>query len=722
MTAVAMLLAAGLMWMPADTAAAVHGRITAEPAGDALPGALVELVTVAGRRLAVADSTGSYRFDLSAAEGGDARLRASRLGHRTLELEIRLPVRGTLGVDLALPMRPFLLPEVIARGTPEGPGHGESAERPLPSPVVSRILEGGSGLAGMATVRPNDPAGPTPTDPTDVLYVRGSPADLKLVLLDGAPVYSPFHLGGLLDAFEPGVIGEGRLYVGGAPARYDGGLSYVLALTTREPGGGTRMAGSLDMLGARGVLETEAGSGLRLLAAGRAVHALGPALLFGEPFPYGYADALLRADADLGVAGRLSLTGFHNRETVHLGGEESGPAWGNDAVSVRHRMVTGTTLIESGLSTGRFAALLPARGERGEERGQNRRVRATLDASRPVTGGMLRAGMGYDRIDLAHDLTVGESAATSQTAGESAGGYVDLSWMPSSRLALRGGMRADLFPTAGEARLAPRVSATWRVGDRAELVGALGRYHQYVRELPRLTATGEQALPAPGSAQLEVGGATHFTAGLHQEMDAGVRLGMEAYFKSFDAAAARLVEANASGVDLWVRRDEGAVRGWLGYSLVWNWTASAGPDVAFVGRQILNAGARFSPGAAVELEGRLSYGAGLPFTGIVLANVPHDEWQAPGRASGAPALAASASEEPVVGPPSDAFLRLDVTASRPVETRIGGRTHHLTPYLRVMNALDRRDASFYFADDPHAPARPIAELPILPVAGVSWRF
>jgi hypothetical protein len=76
----------------------------------------------------------------------------------------------------------------------------------------------------------------------------------------------------------------------------------------------------------------------------------------------------------------------------------------------------------------------------------------------------------------------------------------------------------------------------------------------------------------------------------------------------------------------------------------------------------------------------------------------------------------------MVGPPSDAFLRLDVTASRPFDARIAGRTHNLTPYLRVMNALDRRDASFYFADDPHAPARPIAELPILPVAGLSWRF
>ena len=62
---------------------------------------------------------------------------------------------------------------------------------------------------------------------------RGAAADLKLVLLDGAPVYAPFHLNGLLDAFTDGVLEDASLYIGGTPARYDGGLSYVLDLDVR---------------------------------------------------------------------------------------------------------------------------------------------------------------------------------------------------------------------------------------------------------------------------------------------------------------------------------------------------------------------------------------------------------------------------------------------------------------------------------------------------------
>jgi hypothetical protein len=70
--------------------------------------------------------------------------------------------------------------------------------------------------------------------PEDVLYVRGGAADLKLVLLNGAPVYAPFHIGGLINALDADVLRSANLYVGGAPARYDGGLSYVMEMETRS--------------------------------------------------------------------------------------------------------------------------------------------------------------------------------------------------------------------------------------------------------------------------------------------------------------------------------------------------------------------------------------------------------------------------------------------------------------------------------------------------------
>src|SRR5690625_6013593 len=98
--------------------------------------------------------------------------------------------------------------------------------------------------------------GHEPSDPTDLLYIRGAATDLKLVLLDGAPVYAPFQMGGLLSTFGASQIERAELFLGGALSRYDGGLSYVLDIETR-PGEktGWRRTGRADLLSAETTVE-----------------------------------------------------------------------------------------------------------------------------------------------------------------------------------------------------------------------------------------------------------------------------------------------------------------------------------------------------------------------------------------------------------------------------------------------------------------------------------
>jgi hypothetical protein len=44
-------------------------------------------------------------------------------------------------------------------------------------------------------------------------------------------------------------------------------------------------------------------------------------------------------------------------------------------------------------------------------------------------------------------------------------------------------------------------------------------------------------------------------------------------------------------------------------------------------------------------------------------------------------------------------------------------------YLRVLNALDRRDALFYYFEPWRDPdLTPLAELSVIPVLGIEWRF
>ena len=65
--------------------------------------------------------------------------------------------------------------------------------------------------------------------------VRGGESDQNLILIDGYPIYNPFHLGGLFSTFIDPTVGDVTLMTGGFPARYGGRLSSVLDVTSAEP-------------------------------------------------------------------------------------------------------------------------------------------------------------------------------------------------------------------------------------------------------------------------------------------------------------------------------------------------------------------------------------------------------------------------------------------------------------------------------------------------------
>jgi hypothetical protein len=712
----------------------VRGEVTSESTGAPLVGAMVEARSAGSARSALTNSTGAYT--LRNVPAGRQRVRASFLGYEPLELEVLVSPGAELTLDLALRLRPVALEGVIVRGTLLGSAIDTV---PLSPPSLGlagiRALEASTpGLAemGFGDAYQGAPGHP-PVDPTDVLYVRGAPADLKLVLLDGAPVYTPFHVAGLLDSFEVDVLRSASLHLGGAPARYDGGLSYVMELNTRSGRSGhARSSGSVDMMSARATVDGSAGDRVRYLAAGRGIHGLGVSPWISGGFPYSYSEGLLRMDAELARDHVLSVTAFRNREGVSVDsvgqpGRHAG--WGNRAASLRYRGRIAGRDGELTAAYGGYDATLPVAGGRAfPASGGTDRLRLTADIVEGGAALQMRYGASFDHLVLSRRAPGPGGPARfpgteSQLAGASAGGYLEAAWQVSPRVRLRGGGRTDLFLTENTPRLAPRLAATWMLSERAALTAAAGKYHQYVR------AVGGESLGLP--AALAVGQATHLNLTLHQSMDDGLRLGVEGFFKTFEGPDASLDESYASGLDLWVRRDEGRFRGWLGYSLSWVWShghlateTGVHTGDSFAGRQILSAGMSGPLGRLADVELRAAYGAGLPFTAIpVSVNAPafgldnrrYMEMSGPTQGL--------ADTQPMPGAPMEPYLRLDLGLSRAVHTRLNGSPVHFTPYLRVLNSLDRRDALFYWYDrnSEHGP-RAIAALPVVPIVGMSWRF
>lgn len=722
-----------------STRGVIRGTVFSEPSGLPIPLAVVEADNGRQTVHAVSDSTGAYRLHVAA---GHQTLRIRHLEHAPHQVEVEVPAGGEVPMDVELTHRPISLAPMRVR--PIDPrADSVAAPRPDLGVVMGRTVGAEAVLNGTLSHGfglPGDNGGDT-----DPWYFRGSSANLQLVLLDGAPVYAPFHMGGLVENFEPDVISSARMYLGGAPARYDGGLSYVMDLSTRSGREQMGAAGTVDMVSAGARVEGPLGP-VRYLGSARTVHGASLARLEGHPFPYDFADGLLRVDLPLGEGeSGVSATVFANAEGVRLdtlpGVGDGFARWSNVAGSLRYRGRFEGSDVEVTLAGGLYDVGLPMRDEGRLFRleGHSRRVRAGVDFSRGDGPVRLRYGASVEhtRVDHTAQRYAAETEQLvklleTQSAGTTGGGYVDAAWQPAAHVLLRGGVRGDAFSRGAVATLAPRASATWFISDAAALTLAGGRYHQYVR-VPRPLVRGATLQNYPDSTrpatEVVVAGATHLLLGLDQQMPGGVRLGVEGFYKRFHGlpAATELdstsAPAHISGMDVWVRRNLGAVTGWFGYSLNWAWRSEQ--DTAFTGRQTISAGARGVAWRRTSVSVRVAYGSGLPVRPGGAAERLLSDGSLP--ASGANTTTVDLdTDAPLTGRRDDPFLRLDVELARTWTPRLAGRRTQMTPYLRVINALGSRDALFYRyfsgGEQDRGGFEAVGTLPLVPVFGVDWKI
>jgi len=104
------------------------------------------------------------------------------------------------------------------------------------------------------------------------LSVRGGTIDQNLVLLDGAPIFTPTHLFGLFSVFTPDAIGSVDLYRANIPSRYGGRVSSVLDVRSRAPSSEKfKMQGGIGLVSSHLSVETplDKNGKFQLLAAGR---------------------------------------------------------------------------------------------------------------------------------------------------------------------------------------------------------------------------------------------------------------------------------------------------------------------------------------------------------------------------------------------------------------------------------------------------------------------
>jgi hypothetical protein len=239
--------------------ASVGGIIRDGENGRALAEAVVSLSDL--NRSVVSDSSGRYTF--LEVPPGPQHLSVRRIGYAPRTLHALVPREGRLEIDITIQPLPLELPALVVRSSLPVRGLEASDSTTFPDRGVS-----------LAAVR-NDPllsepdgllalgGGEVVTDPESPggLNVRGAAADQTGYLLDGVPVFSPYHSAGTFSAWNPDALERLQLSSAFPSLAYPEALSGTVAAVTRTPGPVISSQGAVSTTQARMAVDGPLGSG-----------------------------------------------------------------------------------------------------------------------------------------------------------------------------------------------------------------------------------------------------------------------------------------------------------------------------------------------------------------------------------------------------------------------------------------------------------------------------
>ncbi len=239
----------------------LSGFVADARTGEVLPGAHIYLPDL--RRGATTNDAGFFAIpDLAA---GPHRARLSYVGYSSVDtLLLTQSLRSTVRLSPARMQGAALVVETTREGETRLPGLATvpiARLEALPSAVGEEdVLQKLTWLPGVTRSG----------EVTGGLVVRGGQPDENLYLLDGAPVYHPWHAFTLVSTFQTETFNRVRLHRGLFPAEYGGRLSSVLDAEMKDGNRETpRVTAGVGLLSARYVVESPITKGSSFMVSGR---------------------------------------------------------------------------------------------------------------------------------------------------------------------------------------------------------------------------------------------------------------------------------------------------------------------------------------------------------------------------------------------------------------------------------------------------------------------
>lgn len=614
--------------------------------------------------------------------------------------------------------------------------------RQVVTPTDVRLVPVPAGSGDLVSYLQTLPGVTTTGDRGGQLFVRGGTPAENLVLVDGVPIYQPFHILGFFSVFPEDLVSSADFYAGGFGARYHGRTSSVLDVRLRDGDpGGLRASASASPFLVEGLAEgplTDAG-GTWLASVRRSLIEETSGALLGTTQPLTFESQLLKVTSTVENDERCSVLGLRTADRGRLDPEEeqSRVAWKNLLVGLRCVTLTAAgQLLEVHFSYTRSSSEAVSHGA---SRLQSSIWRAQHDVHAtgrlgliPVQAGYHAyvAGMAYDLTELFSDQSSDLDAVFGAT------GYVEATVPIGRRIEVRPGVVLLLSPRAS---VEPRLRARWEpFGRSSEAVqGALGLYRQYVigtSDMRDVSSVFTAWMSAPDAVPIE---AVQGMLGWQQTLGGGLRWSVDGYYKKLSqipvpvwSGVARFVtdlgraDGEVYGADVRVEYTSPDFYGFLGYGYSWAlYEASQAEFGSWFGEPVqsyhpphdrrhqVNALASLDVGG-IRASVRWQLGTGLPYTrplGFDEAfDYTLDLWDVHATV-GTPRLIL---DRPFTGR-LPMVHRLDVSIARELELSFG----ELLVQAGVINAYDRRNMFYYDLFT----GRRLDQLPLAPYAAVTLR-
>ena len=749
---------------------AIIGRVTAraDSAAAESPAARATVTLEPGGRRAFTDAAGRYAF--AGVAPGAFTLRVRLFGFESAERAVRVAAGDTIRMDVVLRAAAQQLAPVSADARSDEQRTFETR------PNIATVGLTAAAMAGVPKLGEPDvirvvqllPGVVSRNDFNTGLNVRGGEADQNLVLLDGFPIYNPFHLGGLFSTFMDATVGGIELLSGAFPARFGGRLSSVLDVrSAQESERGINAIADISALGTSvklgGVVD---GGRASWSVAGRRTYADAAADLFTDNvFPYHFRDLHARVAWAPGATVRIGLTAYSGRDVLDLNLAEvesdSTPTeardgawsfdWGNQVAGVSiskdfgPRGIAGLPLpggatLEQRVSTSSFGTTLNVGSGAFEQSSALRDVRLT--GSLTTRAATHESILGYElatyRIRYASGAAqLGTNDFELEQSPSTAAAWLDDLWRVSPRWIVQSGVRAEALPGRSWVGLSPRLSVKFFARPDLALTAGAGRATQMTHSMAGDGPLRYFDIWLASDEYTPVTTAWHWVAGAERRLRERGSIRVEGFVKRYD----RVVEPNPAedprrrgdefdlargtsyGVDMLARwQPTSALGGWLAYTYGVSWRERGGARWApgHDRRHDVDLVATWH-GRSYRLGARVGYATGSPYTPIVgqivrrIYDPSQDRW-----GTGDPRIFIESLGAGRNSARFPATHRVDLDAAR--EFTVRGVT--VAPYVSVVNVYNARNVFVYLYDysTDRPTRRAISQFPILPSAGVRIAF